>query len=86
MSDPVTGTAALGAALVYVTKTVYEYVLKSKNGNGDERRHCKALDIQDGMQRSLDMQTILLREIKDSQQDTRDGVRELVTIQNNRSH
>ena len=81
MTDPVTAIAALAAALVYVSKTSYEYVLKSKNGSGEEKKRCKAQEVQGAMQTSLDAQTRLLREIKESQQDTRDGVKELVTLQ-----
>ena len=84
MTDPITPVAALAAALVYVSKTAYEYVLKSKNGHSEERQRCKAQEIQSSMQSSLDAQTLLLREIKESQQDTRDGVRDLVTLQRRR--
>jgi hypothetical protein len=84
MTDPVTPIAAASAALVYLSKTAYEYVLKSKNGTSEEHKRCKAEEAQAATQGALNAQTELLKEIKESQQDTRDGVRELVTIQRTR--
>lgn len=80
MTDPITPLAAASAATVYIAKAVYEFVKNSRNGNSADHRKCKAEDVQSRTQASLDAQTDLLREIKDSQKDTRDGVMELVTI------
>jgi hypothetical protein len=92
MTDPLTAAAALAAAAVYVAKTSYEFVLKSKNGNGNgngdrygKRDLCRAIEAQAMLQVSLDAQTRILEEIKNMQQDTRDGVRELITIAKTRS-
>lgn len=92
MTDPLTAAAAIAAAAVYVAKTSYEYVLKSRNGNGNgngngwgKRDLCRAIEAQAMLQVSLDAQTRILEEIKNMQQDTRDGVRELVTIYRTKS-
>ena len=80
MPDPVTASAAIAAAAVYVAKTGYEYVLKNKNGNSADHKRCKAEEVQAAMQTSVDAQTDLLRDIKASQDSTRDGVLKLVTL------
>lgn len=80
MTDPLLIASGAITACVYVAKTAYEVVLKGRAGANDERSRCKIADVQYGIQLSLDAQTRLLVEIKDSQQDTRDGVRDLVNI------
>ena len=85
MPDPVTATAAIAAAAVYVCKTGYEYVLKSKNGTDKQVKECEAREVQESVQASLDAQTELLKGIAMDQRDTRDGVMQLVTIQKQRS-
>jgi hypothetical protein len=80
--DPIVAGAAALSAAVYVAKTSWDYVLKSKNGaSSREEAHikeCKAEEVQKAIQRSLDDQTEVLR-------DVRDGVRDLATIQRERS-
>lgn len=80
MTDPLTAAAALTAATVYIARTAYELVLRSRHGANEEQRRCKVEDVRNSMQESMEVQTELLKEIKESQQDTRDGVRELVII------
>jgi hypothetical protein len=81
MSDPITAGAALAAGAVYIARTAYELVLKARNGAGETHKRCEADRVAATMQGSMNEQTNLLKEIKESQQDTRDGVRELITIQ-----
>lgn len=91
MTDPATETAALVAAIVYLGKTVYELVIRARNGNGhgakchaDEVITQAQLKVQltaATLQSSIDRQTGILEDIKKSQDDTRDGVRDLVSIQ-----
>lgn len=84
MVDPATATAAISAATVYICKTAYELVMRSK---GREREICRADQAtvkvelsSSALQASMNTQTRLLEEIKQGQQDTRDGVRELITL------
>lgn len=66
MTDPFTTAGVLAVAAVYLSKTAYELSRRPKNG--------------DSVAAKLNTQTELLKEIKNSQQDMRDGVIELVTI------
>lgn len=80
MIDPIPAISALSAATVYIAKTAYELVLKQRSNGSSERNHCHAQEVQTTMQSTMDTQTLLLQDIKQSQSDTRDGVRELVTL------
>jgi len=81
MPDPIVAGAAALSAAVYVAKTSWEYVLKSKNGTSDKHaehvKECKAEEVQRSVQKALDDQTDILR-------DVRDGVRDLAAIQRER--
>ena len=85
MPDPFTATAGVTALVVYVAKTSYDYLLKSKNGTDKQVKECEAREVQESVQASLDAQTELLKGIAMDQRDTRDGVMQLVTIQKQRS-
>lgn len=81
MSDPITPVAALGIAVVYLAKTVYEYI-KPKNGNYNGSRCVlsnpdivKLRNIEIGnhvietLEPNLKEQIELLREIRDTLRD-----------------